>query len=50
MSRKGVTTDPEKVRAIVNITEQDLTEDGTDIPSQTKIRSFFVNGGFLPAV
>lgn len=40
VSSEGVTTDPEKVRAVVDITEQDLMEDGTDIPSQAKIRSF----------
>ncbi len=36
VSSEGVTTDPEKGRAIVDITEQDLIEDGSDVPSQTK--------------
>lgn len=36
MSSEGVATDPEKVRTIVDITEQDLIEDGSDVPSQTK--------------
>ena len=36
----GVATDPEKVRAIRGVTEADLMEDGTDIPSQKKLRSF----------
>lgn len=40
VSSKGIATDPDMVRAIVDITEQHLMEDGTDIPSQTKIRSF----------
>ncbi len=40
VSSKGVATDPDKVRAIDDITEQDLMEDGSDIPSQTKLRSF----------
>lgn len=40
VSSEGITTDPDKVRAIVDITEQHIMEDGTDIPSQTKIRSF----------
>lgn len=40
VSGKGVATDPDEIRAIVDITEQDLMEDGTNIPSQTKIRSF----------
>ncbi len=40
MSSEGVATDPDKVRDIVDITEQDLMEDGSGIPSQTKLRSF----------
>lgn len=40
MSSEGVATDPDKVRAIDDITEQDRMEDGSDIPSQTKLRSF----------
>ncbi len=40
VSSEGVATDPDKVRAIDDITEQDLMEDGSDIPSQTKLRSF----------
>lgn len=50
VSFDGVATDPEKVRAIVDITEQDLMEDGTDIPSQMKIRSFLGIYYILPAV
>ncbi|KAJ8404547.1 hypothetical protein AAFF_G00338140 [Aldrovandia affinis] len=33
-------TDPEKVRAMFGVTEQDLMEDGTGIPSPSKIKSF----------
>ncbi|KAJ8403677.1 hypothetical protein AAFF_G00350030 [Aldrovandia affinis] len=33
-------TDPEKVQAMVGVTEQDLMEDGTGIPSPSKIKSF----------
>lgn len=40
MSSDGVATDHEKVRALVDITEQDLMEDSTDIPSQMRKRSF----------
>ncbi|KAJ8369553.1 hypothetical protein SKAU_G00095810 [Synaphobranchus kaupii] len=40
MSKNGVSTDPEKVRAMVDVTEQDLMEHGTDIPSPSKIKSF----------
>ncbi len=40
LSSGGVATDPDKVRDIVDITEQDLMEDGSGIPSQTKLRSF----------
>lgn len=40
VSKDGVSTDPEKVRAMVEITEQDLMEHGTGIPSPSKIKSF----------
>ncbi|KAJ8405696.1 hypothetical protein AAFF_G00316760 [Aldrovandia affinis] len=40
VSKDGVSTDPEKVRAMVGVTEQDLMEDGTGIPSPSKIKSF----------
>lgn len=39
ISADGVATNPEKVRAITGVTEADLMEDGTDIPSQN-LRSF----------
>ncbi|MEW3450094.1 hypothetical protein QOZ67_31015, partial [Pseudomonas aeruginosa] len=39
-SADGVATDPEKVRAITGVTEADLMEDGTDITSLKKLRSF----------
>jgi hypothetical protein len=40
ISVNGVDTDPEKVMAVTGVTEADLMEDGTDIPSQKKLRSF----------
>lgn len=40
VSAEGIATDPEKVRAITALSEADLMEDGTGIPSQQKIRSF----------
>lgn len=40
VSSESIATDPEKARSIVDITEQDHMEDGTDIPSQAKIRSY----------
>lgn len=40
VNSEGLAADSEKVRAIVDITEEDFLEDGSDIPSQMKIRSF----------
>lgn len=40
ISAEGVSTDPEKVKAITDVTVADLMEDGTNIPSQKKLRSF----------
>lgn len=40
ISEAGVATDPEKVRAITEISEKDLMEDNSSVPSQSKIRSF----------
>ncbi|KAJ8358268.1 hypothetical protein AAFF_G00018440 [Aldrovandia affinis] len=40
VSKDGDSTDPEKVRAMFGVTEQDLMEDGTGIPSPSKIKSF----------
>lgn len=39
VSSDGVSTDADKVQAIVDITKQDFIESSTDIPSQFKIRS-----------
>ncbi|KAF7640734.1 hypothetical protein LDENG_00019100 [Lucifuga dentata] len=38
--QSGVSTDPEKVRAIVDLSEEDLMDGDSNIPSSTKIRSF----------
>ena len=40
VSAEGIATDPEKVQAITALSEEDLMEDGTGVPSQRKIRSF----------
>ena len=40
VSADGVATDPDKVAAISRVTEADLMEDGTNIPSPRKLRSF----------
>lgn len=40
VSADGIQTDPDKVAAIASLTESDLMEDGTNVPSQRKIRSF----------
>ncbi|KAJ8385378.1 hypothetical protein AAFF_G00189990 [Aldrovandia affinis] len=40
VSKDGVSTDSEKVLAMVGVTEQDLMEDDTGIPSPSKIKSF----------
>lgn len=40
VSAEGIATDPEKVRSITALAEEDLMEDGTGAPSQQKIRSF----------
>ncbi|KAK7915752.1 hypothetical protein WMY93_011513 [Mugilogobius chulae] len=36
----GIQSDPDKVAAITSLTESDLMEDGTNVPSQCKVRSF----------
>lgn len=41
ISADGIATDPEKVRTIAALSEEDLMEDGTATPSQRKIRSFW---------
>ncbi len=40
ISADGIATDPEKVNAITSVTEEDLMVEGTNVPSQQKIRSF----------
>lgn len=40
ISADGIQSDPDKVVAITSLTESDLMEDGTDVPSQRKVRSF----------
>uniref|UniRef100_A0A3B3YZK9 Gypsy retrotransposon integrase-like protein 1 n=1 Tax=Poecilia mexicana TaxID=48701 RepID=A0A3B3YZK9_9TELE len=40
ISIDGIQSDPDKVTAITTITESDLMEVGTNIPSQRRIRSF----------
>ncbi len=40
ISADGIATDPEKVKAITSVTEEDLIVEGTNVPSQQKIRSF----------
>lgn len=46
VTKEGISTDPEKVKAIVDLQENDLMVEGTDIPSPTKIRSFLGMVGF----
>lgn len=46
VSRDGVSTDPEKVRAIVALDEKDLMVEGTNTPCPTKVRSFLGMVGF----
>ena len=46
VSRDGVSTDPEKVKAIVALGEKDLMVEGTNTPCPTKIRSFLGMIGF----
>lgn len=46
VTKEGISTDPEKVRAIVALLEKDLMVEGTDIPDATKIRSFLGMVGF----
>lgn len=46
MPKEGISTDPEKVKAIVDLQEKDLMVEGTDTPSPTKIRSFLGMVGF----
>lgn len=40
ISADGIATDPEKIKAITSVTEDDLMVEGTNVPSQQKIRSF----------
>lgn len=40
ISADGIQSDPDKVAAIASLNESDLMEDGTDVPSQRKVRSF----------
>ncbi|KAK7915842.1 hypothetical protein WMY93_011603 [Mugilogobius chulae] len=40
ISADGIQSDPDKVAAITSLTESDLMEDGTNVPSQCKVRSF----------
>ncbi|XP_061740923.1 uncharacterized protein LOC133541492 [Nerophis ophidion] len=46
VQRNGISTDPDKVTAIVGLGEKDLMEEGTNIPSPSKIRSFLGMVGF----
>uniref|UniRef100_G3P7Z2 Reverse transcriptase/retrotransposon-derived protein RNase H-like domain-containing protein n=1 Tax=Gasterosteus aculeatus TaxID=69293 RepID=G3P7Z2_GASAC len=46
VSKEGISTDPEKVKAIVDLCEEDLMVEGTDIPSPSKVRSFLGMVGF----
>ena len=39
VSKDGISNDPEKVRAIVDLCERDLMDESNDIPSPSKIRS-----------
>lgn len=40
MTKEGISTNPEKLKAIADLQEKDLMVEGTDNPSPTKIRSF----------
>lgn len=40
ISADGIQSDPDKVVAVTSLTESDLMEDGTNVPSQRKVRSF----------
>lgn len=40
VSGDGIRTDPDKVAAITSLTESDHMEQGTNVPSQRRIRSF----------
>lgn len=42
----GISTDPEKVKAIVDLGEKNLMDGGTNVPSPSKIRSFLGMVGF----
>lgn len=42
----GIATDPEKVKAIVELSERDLMDESSNAPSPTKIRSFLGMVGF----
>lgn len=46
VTKEGISTDPERVKAIADLQEKDLIVEGTDIPSPTKIRSFLGMVGF----
>lgn len=50
MRKDGIATDPEKVKAIVDQEEKDLMEEGTNISSPSKIRSFLEMVGFYQQV
>ena len=46
IDKHGIATDPEKVKAIVNLSEKDLMDESGIVPSPTKIRSFLGMVGF----
>ena len=46
VTKEGISTDPEKVKAVVALQEKDLMVEGTNIPAPTKIRSFLGMVGF----
>lgn len=46
VTKEGISTDPEKVRAIMDLSENDLMVENTSVPSPSKIRSFLGMVGF----
>lgn len=46
VTRDGISTDPEKVRVIVDLSENDVMVENTSVPSPSKIRSFLGMAGF----
>lgn len=40
VSEAGIATDPDKIEVITKVTEKDLMEDNSNVPSQSRIRSF----------